>query len=139
MRTHLIRFAAAIAAATALGGLAAPLAHASTEASTPKSERSCFTSNSWNGWSTAPGGDALYIRVNLRDIYRVDLTPGTHARRYADQFLVNTVRGSSWICSPLDLDLYISDHQGFRQPLIARGLRKLSAAEIAAIPRKNLP
>jgi hypothetical protein len=138
MRTHLIRFAAAVAAVTAFGGLSTPLAHASTEAAA-KPQNSCFTSNSWNGWSTAASGDALYLRVNIRDIYRVDLTPGSHARRYADQFLVNTVRGSNWICSPLDLDLYISDHQGFRQPLIARGLRKLSAAEVAAIPRKELP
>jgi hypothetical protein len=133
MRTHLIGLVAAIAAL----GLAAPEARASTEA--PAKSTSCFTSSSWNGWSTAAGGDALYLRVNLKDVYRVDLTPGTHARRYGDQFLVNNVRGSNWICSPLDLDLAISDHHGFRQPLIARGLRKLSAEEIAAIPRKELP
>lgn len=137
MRTHLIRLAAA---AIALGGLAAPLAHASTETpAATKPGNSCFLSSSWQNWTTTADGDALYLRVNINDIYRVDLTPGTHARRYADQFLVNTVRGSSWICSPLDLDLMISDHQGFRQPLIARGLRKLSAAEIAAIPRKERP
>jgi len=134
MRTHLIRLAAAVAAL----GLAAPLAHASTEAPA-KSKNSCFASSSWSGWSTTADGDALYLRINLKDIYRVDLTPGSHARRYGDQFLINRVRGSNWICSPLDLDLAISDHQGFRQPLIARGLRKLSAEEIAAIPRKELP
>jgi hypothetical protein len=134
MRTHLIRLAVAAAAAAAVGGFA----HASTEAPA-KSKNNCFVSSSWNGWSTTADGDALYLRINLKDIYRVDLTPGTHARRYADQFLVNTVRGSNWICSPLDLDLVISDHNGFRQPLIARGLRKLSPEEIAAIPHKELP
>jgi hypothetical protein len=140
MRTRFIRLAAAVAASAALGGLAAPLAHASTEAAGPaRSERSCFTTTNWDGWTPAPGGDALYIRVNMRDIYRVDLTPGTHARKFADHFLVNVVRGSNWICSPLDLDLTISDHMGFRQPLIARGLHKLSPEEIAAIPRKDLP
>jgi hypothetical protein len=138
MRTHLIRLAAAVAAASALGGFVAPLAHASTEAPAT-SKNNCFLSSSWNGWNTTADGDALYLRINLKDVYRVELTPGTHARRYADQFLVNTVRGSSWICSPLDLDLAISDHHGFRQPLIVRGLRKLSAAEIAAIPKKELP
>jgi hypothetical protein len=69
----------------------------------------------------------------------VDLTPGTHARKYGDRFLINQVRGSNWICSPLDLDLTLSDRQGFREPLIARSLRKLTPAEIAAIPRKDLP
>jgi hypothetical protein len=33
----------------------------------------------------------------------------------------------------------VSDHQGFRQPMIARSLRKLTPAEVAAIPRKDLP
>jgi hypothetical protein len=99
----------------------------------------CFLSNSWKGW-TAPGdGDFLYLRINLNDIYRVDLTPGTHVRKGADNFLVSEVRGSNWICTPLDLDLQLSDHNGFRQPLIARSLRKRTPAEIAAIPRKDLP
>jgi hypothetical protein len=69
----------------------------------------------------------------------VDLTPGSHVRKYPDYFLINRLRGSNWICGPLDLDLSVSDHQGFRQPLIARSLRKLTPAEVAAIPRKDLP
>ena len=57
----------------------------------------------------------------------------------AVNFLVSQVRGSNWICGPLDLDLQLSDHNGFRQGLIARSLRKLTPAEVAAIPRKDLP
>jgi hypothetical protein len=52
---------------------------------------------------------------------------------------VSRIRGSNWICSPLDLDLTLSDHLGFREPLIARSLRKLTPEEVAAIPRKDLP
>ena len=81
----------------------------------------------------------LYLRVGPRDIYRVDLTPGSHVQKFGDRFLVNRVRGSDWICSPLDLELTLSDHNGYREPLIARSLRKLTAAEVAAIPRKDLP
>jgi hypothetical protein len=102
-------------------------------------KESCFVSSSWKGWSPAAGGDALYLRVNINDIYRVELTPGSHARRGAGDFLVNQLRGSAWICSPLDLDLAISDDMGFHRPLIATGLRKLTAAEVAVIPRKELP
>jgi hypothetical protein len=69
----------------------------------------------------------------------VDLTKGTHVRRDADRFLINRVRGSNWICSPLDLDLTLSDHHGFQEPLIARALRKLTPEEVAAIPKKDLP
>ena len=124
-----------VLAAALLAATGASAAAAADQA--PKD--ACFLSNSWKGW-TAPGdGDFLYLRINLNDIYRVDLTPGTHVRKGADNFLVSQVRGSNWICTPLDLDLQLSDHNGFRQPLIARSLRKLTPAEIAAIPRKDLP
>jgi hypothetical protein len=99
----------------------------------------CFLSNNWESWTASPDGDALYLRVGVRDIYRVDLTPGSRARKDPDRFLVNKVRGSSWICSPLDLDLTLSDHHGFRQPLIARSLHKLTPQEVAALPKKQRP
>ena len=118
------------------GLLAVTGASAATD---PKSGKDCFLSNSWQGWSAPGDGDVLYLRVNMHDIYRVDLTPGTHARKDPDRFLVNRVHGPDWICSPLDLDLTLDDHHGFREPLIARSLRKLTPQEVAAIPPKDLP
>jgi hypothetical protein len=114
-------------------------AGAATAAARSRPADACFLSTQWRGWSAPGDGDVLYLRVNVRDIYRVDLTPGSHVRRFPDYFLINQVRGSAWICSPLDLDLMLSDHQGFRQPLIARSLRRLTPQEVAAIPRKDLP
>jgi len=132
MRT-LIRIAAALAIIAT-----APLAHA---ADTPAKSKSgpCFATNTWRSWTTTDNGDALLLRVGLRDIYKVGLTPGTRARKGPNQFLVNQVRGSNWICSHLDLDLMISDNLGFRQPLIATSLRKLTPQEVAAIPKRDLP
>jgi hypothetical protein len=60
-------------------------------------------------------------------------------RKDADRFLINRVRGSSWICSPIDLDLTLSDHNGFKEPIFVKGLRKLTPAEVAAIPAKEKP
>ena len=134
MRTQVIGLAATVAALAL-----APLAHAATETAPAKTGSGCFATNTWEGWKPTADGDALYLRINNHDVYRVDLTPGTHARKGADQFLVSRVRGSNWICSALDLDLTISDTLGFRQPLIATSMRKLSPAEVAAIPRKDLP
>jgi hypothetical protein len=127
---------------TALAALA--LAAAGGAAATPATPepppgRACFLSNNWDGWNAAAGGDVIYLRVRINDVYKVELTPGSHVRKDADKFLINRIRGSSWICSPMDLDLALSDHHGFRQGLIARSLRKLTPAEIAAIPRKELP
>ena len=119
--------------------LAAASATAATAAQDRTPDRACFASNSWQGWSAPRDGDVLYLRVGVRDIYRVELTPGTRVRNDGDRFLINRIRGSNWICSSLDLDLAISDHHGFQEPLIARSLRKLTPAEVAAIPRKDLP
>ena len=103
------------------------------------STRDCFISSSWRGWSAPRGADALYLRVQGNGIFRVELTPGSRAHRYAGDFLVNQVRGSSWICSALDLDLALASYNGFSRPLIATNLRKLTSEEVAAIPREDLP
>jgi hypothetical protein len=132
MRTQVVALAAAAA-------LAPAFTHAATEGPAARQASGCFASNTWQNWTTTANGDALLLRIDNRDIYRVDLTPGAHVSRGADRFLVNQVRGSSWICSALDLDLTLADHVGFRQPLIATSMRKLSPAEVAAIPRKELP
>jgi len=122
---------AAAAAALVLGAGAANAA--------PTDHQNCFLGRDWESW-TAPGdGDAILIRVGIRDIYRVELTRGSHVRKDPDRFLINKQRGSSWICSPLDLDLEVADHVGFRQPVIAKSLRKLTPQEVAAIPKKDLP
>ena len=125
-----------IALAIVAAALAGSAAGAAPE---EKSHTACFLSSAWEGWSAPGDGDVLYLSVRMHDIYRVDLTPGTHVRKGGDRFLINRVRGSDWICSALDLDLTLSDHQGFREPLIARSIRKLTPEEVAAIPRKDLP
>src|SRR2546425_4214558 len=119
MLSKVIRTTAALAALAV-----ASMAYTAAAAKPDAVQESCFLSTSWKSWSPAASGDALYFRVNINDIYRVDLSPGSHARRGAGEFLVNQLRGSAWICSPLDLDLAISDDMGFRRPLIATGLRK---------------
>ena len=121
-------------AAAAVAALTATAASADTH-----SDKSCFRGRDWQNW-TAPGdGDVILLRVNLHDIYRIELTPGSHVRKDADRFLITKERGTDWICGPLDLDLQLSDHSGFREPLIARSLRKLTPAEVAAIPPRDRP
>ena len=116
--------------------LAAP---AAARADAPPKLDSCFLARDWDGW-TAPGdGDAILVRVRLHDVYRIELSPGSHVRKEPDRFLVNQIRGSEWICSPLDLDLKLADHVGFEEPLIARSIRKLSPEEVAALPKKDRP
>ena len=123
----------AVAAALALAAAAA-------QAAAPEPREHCFPSGgSWSSWSAPGNGDVLLLRVHINDIYRVDLSPGSHAYKSPGYYLVNVVRGSGWICSAIDLDLSLNSDYGFRRPLIAVSMRKLTPAEVAAIPRKDLP
>src|SRR5689334_9055784 len=94
-------------------------------AAEPQSRDTCFRSTNWNGWSAPGDGDALLLQVGMHDVYRIQLARGTHVHRWADQYLVNRVRGGTWICSPLDLDLTLNDRAGFSLPLIAQSIQKL--------------
>jgi len=123
-------------------GLAA-LSAASAAAATPapldsEHPSGCFFVTEWRGW-TAPSPDVLYLGVNLHDVYRVQLSVGSPELQWPDVHLVSKVRGSDTVCSALDLDLSVSDDHGFREPLIATSITKLSQAEVAAIPAKFRP
>src|SRR5690349_7368127 len=106
---------------------------------TAASTGDCFVSANWRAWSAPRNDNALYLRVQGNGIYRVELARGERVRRYAGEFLVNQARGSAWICSALDLDLALTDYNGFSRTLIATELRRLTPEEIAAIPREDMP
>ena len=119
--------------------LAATNAGAADNTPAAKANHDCFSSRDWGNWSTSDNGDVLYLRVNTKQVYQIDLAKGSHIRKDADNFLISQMRGSDWVCSAQDLDLMLSDHQGFKEPLFPKTLRKLTPAEIAAIPPKDLP
>jgi hypothetical protein len=103
------------------------------------SDHPCFFVNQWESWK-ADGPNVIYLRVNLSDIYRLDLSAGSPQLTWQGVYhLVSTVRGSSSICGPLDLQLAVSDGHGFYQPLIVHSMRKLTPEQVAALPRKDLP
>ena len=99
----------------------------------------CFFINQWETWK-ADGPNVIYLRVNLRDIYRADRSAGSQELTWPGTYhLVSKVEGSSSICTALDLQLAVSDGHGYYQPLIVRSLVKLTPEEVAALPRKDLP
>ena len=122
-----------------IAGLILALAASAAQADTKPANSRCFAANTWRAWTANQAGDALFLRMDNNDVYRVELVPGSHARKYPGTFLVNQVRGSNWICSHLDLDLTLADDIGVRQPLIARSMRLMTPAEVAALPPKERP
>jgi hypothetical protein len=118
---------------------AAGVASAANAEAVARPASKCFFSTSWRGWSS-PSPDVLYLKVNLRDVYKVDLAGHrSSSLKRAGYFLVNEMHGSNTICSALDLDLAVSDGHGFYEPLIARSIRPMTPEEIAAIPKKDRP
>jgi hypothetical protein len=122
----------------AAGVLAAP---ALAPAASPEKSRDsgpCFFVSQWTS-STALDDKTLLLRVNHRDVYKVGVTGGANELKYPGTFLVSQNHGNT-ICSHLDLQLSTSDtNSSIKTPLIARSLVKLTEAEIAAIPKKDLP
>jgi len=125
----------ALLAAAALG--LAGVAHADAPAAT-KPRSSCFYSRDWSNWR-APDKDTIYLRVNVRDIYKIDLSAGgSQLLTWPDSHLINEIRGVDSVCSPIDLDLKVAS-DGIVIPLFVKAITRLTPDEVAAIPKKDLP
>jgi len=100
----------------------------------------CFYAHDWQGWH-APNAHMMYIRVDMHRIYRVDFASSCQALTWMDAHLITTFRGSDSVCTPLDLDIKVSDGGPghITEPCIASGLSELTPEEVAAIPKKDLP
>ena len=122
------------AALTALG--LAGVAHAET-APAAKPRMPCFFSRDWSGWRS-PDPKTIYLRVHVSDIYKVDLSYGSTLLAWPNTHLINEVRGTDSVCSPIDLDLKIAE-EGFVEPLFVKSISKLTPEQVAAIPKKFLP
>ncbi len=124
---------------TVLLAAAAPaLAADEPAAKAPAAKRSCFYMSEWDNWS-APDRDTLYLKVRNRDVYQVDLSHGTSMLTSPGVHLVSIQRGVDTVCSPLDLDLRVSDGWGMAMPIMAKSITKLTPEQIAAIPKKDRP
>ncbi len=122
----------------AIAGLSASVASAQDAAKPVKPPRQCFYLSDWRGW-TAPDKNTLYMKVNGRDVYRVDLAWGANELTWPGSHIVSVVRGSDSICNPLDLDLRVSDGSGFAMPIRAKAITKLTPDEVKALPKKYQP
>jgi len=98
----------------------------------------CFFTRNIQNYS-APNDHTLYLRVNVGDVYRLDLGGSCPGLPYdLNSIALKTVPGSSQICRPIDVDVRVRG-EGPSVPCIVSGLRKLSPEEIAAIPKKDRP
>ena len=104
----------------------------------PLASADCFMMRDWEGWSS-PSRNTIYLQVRHRDVYRVDLYGGTSMLNSPGRFLISREHGTGRVCAPIDLHLDVADHQGFTQPLFPLTISKLTAEEVAALPREHRP
>src|SRR5580704_14252788 len=86
------RLAAGVVAAAAMLGGGASAALADTGG------RNCFTVNDWHGWSS-PSPDVLYLAVNFRDVYKVELAQPVEGLNLMDTVVISDETGLRSICS----------------------------------------
>jgi hypothetical protein len=98
----------------------------------------CFAANQWTDWKS-PSPNVIYLKVDFNRVYRLDLSAGSSELQDPDVHLVSKIRGSDWICSPLDLDLEVADLDGIREALIVKAITPLTPDEVKAIPPKYRP
>jgi hypothetical protein len=131
MSVRLALTAAFAASAVCLG--------ATTALADSPNHNSCFLSANWSGWKS-PNPNTIYLRIDVGRIYRLDLAQPSYELNDPDAHLVSRIRGSDWICSPLDLQLYVADSHGAgREPLFVKSITELTPDEVKAIPAKYRP
>lgn len=127
--THLIKTCAAAVLWLTLGG--------SAVAQPAASAQSCFYDRDISNF-TAASDSTLYLRVGVSKVYRLDLMSPCSGLRFRERVGIRTTPGNRWICSPLDAEVVYSDN-GFPQRCPVTGLHALTAAEVAALPKKDRP
>lgn len=122
----------------ALALLAAAVVIPAAASSQPaKPANQCFFDRDWRGWK-AIDNKSMYIRTGLHQIYRVDFSAGCPGLTSPNAHLVTSSHTGS-ICSAIDLDIKVSDLQGFSTPCIPSSLTPLTKEDMAAIPKKLVP
>ena len=135
--THLKRYFTATALLGAVALTGSDLASAQPQ-SPARHATQCFYSSDWGNW-TAADAHTMYLRVRMNQIYRVDFASSCPMITQQGVHLITRFEGSNSICSPIDIDLKVSDGNGIAEPCIVSGLTQLTPDEIAALPKKQVP
>lgn len=120
--------------------LAAAAAQAQQSKAPPKkAARACFPVRSANGFK-APDDRTLYVAVGVRDVWRLDMFGNCFDLDWVNG-LALVSRPSSFVCEGdnVDVDVVTRGTAFGRQRCPVTSVRKLTAQEVAALPKKDRP
>lgn len=125
----------AMAAAALAAGMFSGQAAAQTP---PASEtgRDCFYSGAIRGFS-AVDDETVNIRVGTREVYQLKLFSPSNDIRWTNGIALVS-HGGSFICSKLDASVVVPGGIG-QQRFPLQSIRKLTVAEVEALPRNQRP
>ncbi|HEX3485589.1 MAG TPA: DUF6491 family protein [Micropepsaceae bacterium] len=102
-------------------------------------KQDCFFRDDFQNWRS-PDPATVYIRVRPDHYYRLDLAGQCRRLQSPGAHLINSSRGKSTICSPLDWDLRVTEQTGEAPEQCAvRSMTRLNPAEVDAIPKGFKP
>jgi hypothetical protein len=128
---------ASAASAAAILMLAASAASAADSPGKPASQNQCFWTRNVTSFA-APDDHTVYVRVNMRDVYKFDLM-GPCPDVDWNQRIALVSRGGSNICTGMDAEI-VSHATGIgRQRCPVQHMQKLTPEEIAALPKHARP
>ncbi len=95
--------------------------------------RDCVQVSSGSDTHYTPIDDRTILVESQRRWWRLTVTPNSRLRD-PSSFLVNVIRGTSLLCTPLDFDLSVdSTPGGFRSPMIVQEFAPITAEEAKAL------
>lgn len=131
-----IRPTAALAALLAAGALGTAAQAADAPSGGKPAAKQCFWARNVNSFN-AVDDRTVNIRVGVKEIYRMELMGSCPDIRWTEGIAIVS-RGTSWICSGLDAEIVAPSAIG-PQRCPVKVLRKLTPAEVAALPAKQKP
>jgi hypothetical protein len=127
-------FSRTLLALLATAALTTPVAAA--EAAGKPAPRACFRPDNIQNFS-APDEKTVYLRVNRREVYRLDLMGPCPDVDWAWEIALQN-RGSSWVCSAMDATVLVKTPIGPQRCVVER-MSKVSPEEVAALPKRSRP
>jgi hypothetical protein len=129
-----------LATAAAIAALTPALSLPSLSAAkAPVPPRACFYARNVDGFN-APNDRTVYLRVGTRDVYEARLFAPCTDIDWNQRIALRT-RGSDWVCEgsgALNAEIFSHSPIG-PQRCPVTSIRKLSPAEVAAMPKKYRP
>jgi hypothetical protein len=121
------------------GPQAATGSGAMASATTPTTERACFRVSGIRGQKIVDRSTVLFrTSVGPQDVFRMDMRNACLSTVSSDPLVLIPAGGSDIVCNRMDLDVKVASPIG-ATPCLINEVRKLTVAEVAALPNDQRP